>query len=39
MTAGVVTAHLDDVPTLRFDSDAEPDWKPLRTTSASAPSA
>ena len=30
MTAGVVTAHLDDVPTLQFDSDAEPDWKPLR---------
>ncbi len=30
MTAGVVTVHLDDVPTLRFDSDAEPDWKPLR---------
>ncbi len=30
MTAGVVTVHLDDVPTLHFDSDAEPDWKPLR---------
>jgi hypothetical protein len=31
MTPGVVTAHLDDVPTLRLDSDAEPDWKPLRS--------
>jgi hypothetical protein len=30
MTAGVVTAHLDGVPTLAFASDAEPDWKPLR---------
>jgi hypothetical protein len=30
MTAGVVTAHLDDVPTLPFGTDAEPDWKPLR---------
>jgi hypothetical protein len=30
MSAAVVTAHLDDVPTLRFASDAEPDWKPLR---------
>ena len=30
MTAGVVTAHLDDVPAVVFDSDAEPDWKPLR---------
>jgi len=30
MTEGVVTAHLDEIPTLRFDSDAEPDWKPLR---------
>jgi hypothetical protein len=30
MTAGVATAHLDDVPTLPFGSDAEPDWKPLR---------
>ena len=30
MTPGVVTAHLDDVPAIVFDSDAEPDWKPLR---------
>ena len=30
MTPGVVTAHLDDVPAVVFDSDAEPDWKPLR---------
>ena len=30
MTPGVVTAHLDDVPAITFDSDAEPDWKPLR---------
>jgi hypothetical protein len=30
MSAGVVTAHLDDVPTLQFGSDSEPDWKPLR---------
>ena len=30
MTSGVVTAHLDDVPAVVFDSDAEPDWKPLR---------
>jgi hypothetical protein len=30
MTAGVVTAHLDEIPTLTFDSDDEPDWKPLR---------
>jgi hypothetical protein len=30
MSAAVVTAHLDDVPTLTFESDAEPDWKPLR---------
>src|SRR4051794_27796855 len=30
MTSGYVTAHLDDVPTLPFGSDAEPDWKPLR---------
>jgi quercetin dioxygenase-like cupin family protein len=27
---GVVTAHLDEVPTLSFDSPEEPDWKPLR---------
>jgi hypothetical protein len=30
MTSGVATAHLDDVPTLPFGTDAEPDWKPLR---------
>lgn len=30
MPSGVVTTHLDEIPTLRFDSDAEPDWKPLR---------
>jgi hypothetical protein len=30
MTAGVITAHLDDVEPIVFDSDAEPDWKPLR---------
>ena len=30
MSAGVVTAHLDDVRTLSFGSDDEPDWKPLR---------
>ena len=30
MTPGVVTAHLDDVPAIVLDSDAEPDWKPLR---------
>ena len=30
MTSGVVTAHLDDVPAITFESDAEPDWKPLR---------
>ena len=30
MSAAVVTAHLDDVPTLSLRSDAEPAWKPLR---------
>ena len=30
MPPGVATAHLDDVPTLPFGTDAEPDWKPLR---------
>jgi hypothetical protein len=30
MSPGVVTAHIDDIPTLTFASDAEPDWKPLR---------
>ena len=27
---GVVTAHLDEVPTISFASADEPDWKPLR---------
>jgi hypothetical protein len=27
---GLVTAHLDEVPTLHFDSPEEPDWKPVR---------
>jgi hypothetical protein len=27
---GVMTAHLDEVPTISFDSAEEPDWKPLR---------
>jgi hypothetical protein len=27
---GVVTGHLDDVPTVSFASADEPDWKPLR---------
>ena len=30
MSPGFVTAHLDAVPTLSFDSPDEPDWKPLR---------
>jgi hypothetical protein len=30
MSAGVVTAHIDDVEPIAFGSDAEPDWKPLR---------
>jgi hypothetical protein len=30
MSAGYATAHLDDVPTLAFGTDADPDWKPLR---------
>jgi hypothetical protein len=30
MRDGVVTAHLDDVRTISFDSEDEPDWKPLR---------
>ena len=30
MSAGVVTAHLDEVEPIAFDSDALPDWKPLR---------
>jgi hypothetical protein len=27
---GLVTAHLDEVPTLHFYSPEEPDWKPVR---------
>jgi quercetin dioxygenase-like cupin family protein len=27
---GLVSMHLDEVPTLHFDSPEEPDWKPLR---------
>jgi len=27
---GFVAAHLDEVPTLSFDSPEEPEWKPLR---------
>jgi hypothetical protein len=27
---GVVTAHLDEVPTVSIDAADEPDWKPLR---------
>ena len=30
MSAGFVTAHLDDVEPIVFDSDDEPDWRPLR---------
>jgi hypothetical protein len=30
MTPGVVTAHLDEIEPIVFESDAEPDWKPLR---------
>jgi hypothetical protein len=30
MSAGYVTAHLDEVEPIVFDSDDEPDWKPLR---------
>jgi hypothetical protein len=30
MSAGFVTAHLDAVEPIVFDSDDEPDWKPLR---------
>jgi hypothetical protein len=30
MSAGYVTTHLDDVEPIVFDSDGEPDWKPLR---------
>jgi hypothetical protein len=30
MSAGYVTAHLDTVEPIVFESDDEPDWKPLR---------
>src|SRR5690349_25041661 len=30
MSAGYVTTHLDAVEPIVFDSDDEPDWKPLR---------
>jgi hypothetical protein len=30
MSAGYVTAHLDAIEPIVFDSDDEPDWKPLR---------
>jgi hypothetical protein len=30
MSAGVLTAHLDDVRTISLDFDDVPDWKPLR---------
>jgi hypothetical protein len=30
MTAGFVTAQLEAIEPIRFDSDEEPDWKPLR---------
>ena len=30
MSAGVVTAHLDEVRTVSLHSDDVPDWKPLR---------
>ena len=30
MAAGYVTAHLDAIEPIVFDSDDEPDWKPLR---------
>ena len=28
--AGVVSAHLDEVPTVSYDAPEEPDWRPLR---------
>jgi len=30
MSAGYVTTHLDAIEPIVFDSDDEPDWKPLR---------
>jgi hypothetical protein len=30
MSAGYVTAHLDAIEPIVFDSEDEPDWKPLR---------
>jgi hypothetical protein len=30
MSAGYVTTHLDAIAPIVFDSDDEPDWKPLR---------
>jgi hypothetical protein len=30
MSAGFTTAHLDTIEPIVFDSDDEPDWKPLR---------
>jgi hypothetical protein len=30
MSAGVVTAHLDEIETLRLGVDGVPEWKPLR---------
>jgi len=30
MSAGFVTAHLDAIEPIVFDSDDEPDWRPLR---------
>ena len=30
MSSGFVTAHLDSIAPIVFDSDDEPDWKPLR---------
>ena len=30
MSAGFVTAHLDAIEPITFDSDDEPDWRPLR---------
>jgi hypothetical protein len=30
MSAGFVTARLDEIPTLSFASPGEPDWKPVR---------
>ena len=30
MSAGYRTLHLDDIPTVRFEDEAIPDWKPVR---------